>query len=342
MKPSQARTLGWWVTAPPRRETRYEEGERTDASSEKVSMKRFWRAMPLILVAGVAVSGCGSVDVNATVHSLEDVTLSVKAKASAEEIKKAEAESAAFAQSGGAQPDPNTFEAGSDGLGKQLNTVSIILTSMGLHSTGSSLESKNTAEGQEATLSLRGVSAENLSGVRSKADAALQQYAGSAANGKSVEQLSQDENFIKALQQPSNYPAVVAAALPVVTQQGERYRVELSPRFVKVLQGANAELSVTLPRAVEEADGAGVISGHTVTWKASDLKDGQTVSAVSAGPGMAWWLSAILWVLGVLVVVLLIVLTLTPKGPKEPKERKGVASQEPSDESAEPSPDGKA
>jgi hypothetical protein len=259
-------------------------------------MKRFMKALPVILVGGLALTGCSATETPAaeTSFALEYTT---------------HAEGDALG---------DALNTGANVLGNNAVTASAQLASLGLVQRTVDVSSANSTQKQSAELTLEGVTADSITAAK-KASAEfvasiLTQWQ-SGDTSKTEEAFFADESVKSYF---DGYPGVaLAEALPALTETEGTHTATFAPRLLDVLKKYNATLTLTVPgSATLEGTPAGVsVSGHEVTIDPAQLKAGESV-AVSyhdAAPMMSWWLSLVLWVLGVIVTVLLIMIALAPR-----------------------------
>jgi hypothetical protein len=111
-----------------------------------------------------------------------------------------------------------------------------------------------------------------------------------------------------------------------VTHAKGRYSFNFTPDASTVKELGDATFTVHLPQAVESASSDGEVSGHSVTWDLKKVKSGATLSAMSEGPGLPWWASALIWIAGIAVTILLIVIALMPSGKPTPGQEPPAAA----------------
>ncbi len=259
-------------------------------------MKRFMKALPVILVGGLALTGCSATETPAA-----ETNFALEYRTHAE---------------GDALGD--AVNTGADVLGKNAVTAAAQLTSLGLVQSTVDISSKNADKKQSAELSLDGITADSITAVK-KASAEyvasiLTQWQG-GDTAKTEEQFWADESVKTYF---AAYPGVaLAEALPALSETEGTHTATFAPRLIDALKNYNATVTITVPGSASvEGSPAGVtVSGHEVVIDPAQLKDGETtaVSYHDPAPVMSWWLSAILWVLGVVVTVLLVMIALAPR-----------------------------
>lgn len=254
-------------------------------------MKRFLKALPLLLVGGMALAGCGSMDVDVKVQSADKVDVTISAEATNEEME-------AFIKKGTGSDDPAMAKKYSIGSLLQSNVNSLRLPSQqsaGLDRPDSvTFSENNEGDKQSAEVTMKGLSSSVL---------------GSTAIQGKVSFESERYTF--------------SAVRPKDTALGKAEAAQ----GAEASEAAPVALTVEFPNPVSEATAGGEIHGNSVTWNLKDIKEDTALTAVTSGPGMAWWVSALLWVAGVIVTVLLVAITLmssggrkTTKSEEEPEE----------------------
>lgn len=252
-------------------------------------MKRFLKALPLLLVGGLALAGCGTVDVDVKVQSADkmDVTISMEAS---------DAEMNAYIKQGTGIDDAAAANKYSLGALLQGNVNSLRLPSQqgspGMDRPDSvTIEENNEGDQQKAQAVLKGLpnSALATTAFQAKVSYEAEHYTFSAVRPK-------DASLGKA---PAADGGEASETAPVA-------------------------LTVEFPNPVSEATAGGEVHGKSVTWHLKDIKENTTLTAVTSGPGMAWWVSGLLWLAGIAVTVLLIAITLMSAGARN--ERKDAAA----------------
>ncbi|MGO3152876.1 MAG: LppM family (lipo)protein [Galactobacter sp.] len=241
-------------------------------------MKRFLKALPLLLVGGIALTACGSVDVDLKVKDEKTADLSVSVEAPKSAVH--------------------------DFVEKQLKTQQ--------EQQGASGDVK-VPEGYTAGYFLDS----NMNQFRPTLGAASKVTYDESNKGKVMEatQTLHDIDLAKLAD------AGQSTQVPLsVGHDDGRYSLNFTPSAQMFKEVEDATFTVHFPQAVESASAGGEVHGHSVSWDLKNLKDGQTVTAISEGPGLAWWASLLIWLAGIAVTVLLLVLALLPSGKPKPGE----------------------
>lgn len=248
-------------------------------------MKRFLKALPLLLVGGMALAGCGSVEMDVKVQNADkmDVTISMEAS---------DAEMDAYIKKGTGSDDAARANKYSLGALLQSNVNGLRLPSQqgnpGMDRPDSvTIEENNEGDQQKAQAVLKGLPSSALAATafQAKVSYEAEHYTFSAVRPKDV-------SLGKA---PAADGGEASEAAPVA-------------------------LTVEFPNPVAEATAGGQIHGKSVTWNLKDIKEDTALTAVTSGPGMAWWISGLLWLAGVVVTVLLVAITLMSAGSRKDSE----------------------
>jgi hypothetical protein len=242
--------------------------------ARKVSMKRFLKALPVIIIGGLALTGCGSVDIDMHVKDAKKADVSVSVEAPKKEIHK-------FVE-------------------KQLSAQQ--------SQQGGSSSKVNAPKGYTAGL------------ILDQSVAQMRPYLGEAAKITSKE-----TNRGKVTKATQTLHDISLKGLAVTHAKG-RYSFNFTPSAEVLKQLDDVTFTVHLPQAVQSASSDGEVSGHSVTWDLKKVKSGATLTAMSEGPGLAWWASALIWIAGIAVTILLIVIALMPSGKPTPGQEPPAAA----------------
>lgn len=235
-------------------------------------MKRILKALPLLLAGGMALTACGSVDVDLKVKDEKTADLSVSVEAPKSAVHDFVEKQLQSQQGGGEVEVPEGYTAGFF-LDSNMNQFR---PSLGAASKVT-YDETNKGKLMEAKQTLHDIDLSKL-----------------AETGSSTQ-------------------------MPVAVGYDEgRYSFNFTPAAEMFKELEDATFTVHFPQAVESASVGGSVHGHSVSWDLKELKDGQTLTAISEGPGLAWWASLLIWLAGVAVTVLLVVLALLPGGKSEP------------------------
>jgi hypothetical protein len=253
--------------------------------ARKVSMKRFLKALPVIIIGGLALTGCGSVDIDMHVKDAKKADVSVSVEAPKKEIHKFVEKqlSAQQSQQGGSSSKVNAPKGYTAGLILD-QSVAQMRPYLG---EAAKITSKETNRGKvtKATQTLHDISLKGLAST------------------------SQQQQMPLA-----------------VTHAKGRYSFNFTPSAEVLKQLDDVTFTVHLPQAVQSASSDGEVSGHSVTWDLKKVKSGATLTAMSEGPGLAWWASALIWIAGIAVTILLIVIALMPSGKPTPGQEPPAAA----------------
>lgn len=249
-------------------------------------MKRFLKALPLIMIGGLTLTGCGSVDVDLKVHDEKSADLTVQVEAPKKAL-----DSALKKQQKAQQQQQQQQQGGDSGKQPDVKVPEGITLGLLLDS---NLQEPRTVLGEPSKVTTK----ETNHGKTSKVKTTLHDI--------DVDGLGK---------------AGQARQMPIsVSYDNDRYKFTMMPQGQLVKQADDVNFTVHLPRAVENASAGGEVEGHSVTWNLKDLKEGQSITATSENPGLPWWASLLIWVAGVAVTVLLIVIAFMPGGKPEPQQ----------------------
>jgi hypothetical protein len=251
--------------------------------ARKVSMKRFLKALPVIIIGGLALTGCGSVDIDMHVKDAKKADVSISVEAPKTEVHKyveKQLKSSQQGSSGSTVTAPKGYTAGFF-LSQNVNQF-------------------RSALGEPTKVT----SHETNKGKLMKAEQTLHDL---------------DLKTLASTTQQANMPLAV-------THAKGRYSFNFTPDASTVKELGDATFTVHLPQAVESASSDGEVSGHSVTWDLKKVKSGATLSAMSEGPGLPWWASALIWIAGIAVTILLIVIALMPSGKPTPGQEPPAAA----------------
>lgn len=259
-------------------------------------MKRFMKALPVILVGGLALTGCSATE---TPAAEKNFALEYTTHAEGDALGDA-------------------VNTGADVLGKNAVTAAAQLSSLGLVNSTVDISSTNADKKQSAELTLKGITAESITTAKkSSAEyiAGIMTRWQGGDTSKTEEQFWADESVKTYF---AAYPGVaLVEALPALSESEGAHTATFSPRLIDVLKSNNATVTLTVPGSASVTGSpAGVtVSGHEVSIDPAQLKAGESiaVSYHDPAPVMSWWLSAVLWVLGIIVTVLLIMIALAPR-----------------------------
>lgn len=217
--------------------------------------KRFLTVLPLILAGGLALTGCGSVDVGIHVKNQDSADVKVTVEGSKTEMDQLLSQSS----------------SGSSAAG--------VTAGLFLDSTVSQARQSVAAPGSYHF-------SESNKGDVQKAEASL-------------DDVALGDLPTLAMQSTVAYDSDRYTFTGVRPADATLGKTSTSSEMVPVT------LSVTFPQAVESASADGEVQGNTVTWDVTSMKAEQTFTAVTAGPGLAWWASLLIWLAGTAAVVLL-------------------------------------
>jgi|GEM_PF-3000300 len=262
-------------------------------------MKRFLKALPVLLVGGLALTGCTAAGSTSTDANTMNVQVSTQAQ-------------------GDALGDGAT--SGDDVLGAEAIGSFSVFKQLGLSGATVGLSTTNTGKGQTAEYSVKGIATDKVNAAQQAAaqqfEQAKTQWKATSGNEKKADAEFYSDATMK--QQVAQVPGLaVMTLLPALTEKDGEHTGTITPRFVSALGSHNTEVTLTFPGEVTlEGTPAGVeAAGKEVTLTASEVKDNEAikVSFSDPAPVMSWWLSLILWVLGLIVTVLLITIALAPR-----------------------------
>ena len=274
-------------------------------------MKRFFKALPVVLVGGLALTGCSATE---TPSANSGVTISITTHAEGDAL------------GSGAVDATGAPSAGKDVLGTEANTTLAIFKQLGVSYTGFEMKagSENGGKKQSAELTIKGV---DLSALTTAQAAASKQFADAATAWQASNPTKKPAEFFTdatmLTQLGTLSGLIIAQAFPVPTEANGEHELTITPAFAQVLKAHNTEVEFTLPGSVESVTGpagAATGEGHKLLLNADKLENGKAIKVVydDPAPVMSWWLSTVLWILGVIVTVLIAVIALMP-GKRKPQ-----------------------
>ena len=222
--------------------------------------KRLLKVLPLLIAGGLALTGCGSVDVGIHVNNKDSADVKVSVEGSKAELDKR------------------------------------------ISATG-----QNTSANYTAGLLLEGTLLQSR-----QANSALPAYTFTESNKGDVQKAEARMDNVALGDLPSlAMNSAVAYDSDHYTFTGTRPEdTTLGKTTEKGSEVIPVTVKVTFPQAVSQASAGGEIEGNTVTWDLSEMKANQTFTAVTYGPGLAWWASALIFLAGVVAMGLLVAIAL--------------------------------